>query len=141
MRNTILSLLTVFLLGISGVSAQELEVHGVIKDAEGYPISGAYVQVVGAKTRRVASDVKGRYKIRAAKGEKLKFSFVGMKNRVVAVTSSTLNVTLQDDVQAINSVVVTGYQKIRNRVFTARGTSARAYGAERNGEFRGSTSD
>lgn len=86
------------------------EISGVILDVKGMPIPGATIK--NEKTAKVAiSDGNGRYKIAAAKGETLTYTFVGYASKtVVADDQSQLNITLTEAAdKTLNEVVVVGY--------------------------------
>ncbi|QLE00561.1 SusC/RagA family TonB-linked outer membrane protein [Galbibacter sp. BG1] len=87
--------------------AQEKTVTGVITDQDGLPLPGANVVVKGT-SNGTQTDFDGNYSIQANTGDVLSFSFVGQKTEERTVgTSSSINVTLQQDAQALDEVVVT----------------------------------
>lgn len=51
----------------------------------------------------------GHYSIKAAKGAQLKFSYIGFTEQVLKVTGNQLNVTMSEDNQTLQEVVVVGY--------------------------------
>ena len=105
--------------------AQELmEIKGTVRSASGEPLPGATAMVAGT-AKGVIADGDGRFTLKARKGQMLEVSFVGMKTRKVKITSTVMNITLQDNVQEIEGVVVTGYQNIKNRVFTGAAASVK----------------
>lgn len=105
--------------------AQELmEIKGTVRSASGEPLPGATAMVAGT-AKGVIADGDGRFTLKARKGQTLEVSFVGMKTRRVKITSTVMNITLQDNVQEIEGVVVTGYQNIKNRVFTGAAASVK----------------
>lgn len=76
--------------------SEEKMITGIVSDASG-PIPGANVVVQGT-TRGVQSNFDGTYSIRVKEGEKLVYSFMGMKDTVKTVGESTIiNTTLIDD--------------------------------------------
>lgn len=100
--------------------AQEpAEIKGTVRSTTGEFLPGATVVVEGT-ARGVITNVEGKFSLKARKGQMLKVSFVGMKTRVVKITSGIMNIILQDDVQEIEGVVVTGYQQIKNRFLQGR---------------------
>jgi len=99
--------LTSAFLSSSAKNAFQNTVQGTVKDGKG-PVSGVSVSVIGG-TASTKTDAQGHFKITAAVGSKLRFSFVGYVTKEVAVTSATLDVTLADDNQALDEVVVVGY--------------------------------
>ncbi len=79
---------------------------------------GIYVLEKGTKNG-TATGMNGEYSIRVKDGATLVFSMIGYKSLEVAVQGrTTINVTLQEDVSALEEVVVTGYQDINKRLFT-----------------------
>ena len=90
------------------LAAQNLSIRGTVSDKVGEPLVGVAVQVVG-QSAAVITDLDGNYSIQAARGAQLKFSCVGFAEKVVSVTGSVLNVTLEDDIQLLSEVVVIGY--------------------------------
>ena len=79
-------------------------ITGVVSDASG-PIPGANVYVAGT-TRGTQTDIDGKYTIEAVEGEKLVFSFIGMKDRTITVgKSNVINAKLEGGV-ALSEVVV-----------------------------------
>lgn len=101
-------------------SQEVITIQGVIKDTSGEPLPGAYVIVKGSQAG-VSTDLNGAYLIKVPKGNTLVFKMLGMVSQEKLVNqSSTLNITLQEDLQEIEQVVVTGYQKVdANKVATA----------------------
>ncbi len=105
-------------LSIQLFNAQENKITGTIKDANGLPIEGVTVLIEGTN-RGVVSDFDGNYGINAKTGDVLKFTFIGMKTKSITVGSTTnINVTLIEDLEDLDTVVVTGYQKIDRKLFT-----------------------
>ncbi len=112
MRTKCTKILTLLMVFVSAMTIAQIQVSGVVKDAEGEPLPEAYVESEsGASTE---ADINGRYTITANQGEKLTFSFVGMDDVVKTVFGSSLNVTLGgSDGNEIEQVVVTGAFNIR----------------------------
>lgn len=89
--------------------AQERSISGVVSDAAG-PLPGVNVVVSGTKNG-TQTDFDGKYSIKAKQGETLVFSFLGKKSKAVKVGSSTtVNITLEDETTTLSDVVVVGYQ-------------------------------
>ncbi|MCR6503737.1 SusC/RagA family TonB-linked outer membrane protein [Bacteroides muris (ex Fokt et al. 2023)] len=86
---------------------QAKKITGKVVDAAGEPIIGASVLVKGSGTGAV-TDIDGRFSVEAPVGSTLEVSFIGYKSVTIKVTNATAyNVTLQDDSQALDEVVVT----------------------------------
>jgi iron complex outermembrane receptor protein len=87
---------------------QAQEVTGTVSDAQG-PLPGASVVVKGTTTG-TQTDFDGNYTIEAGSDATLVFSYVGFKTQEIAVNSqSSINVTMQEDAEALEEVVVIGY--------------------------------
>lgn len=100
--------LSIVLLSLLTISAYaQKTISGTVKDATGTPIPAVSVLVKGTKTG-VSTDAAGRYTISAAPGSTLVFSYVGYKiQEAIVGTSGSINITLQDDNNSLNEVVVT----------------------------------
>jgi TonB-linked SusC/RagA family outer membrane protein len=72
--------------------------------------------VVQGTTRGVQTDFNGNFSIKASAGEKLVFSFLGLKTQTVTVgTSNTISVQLEEDATLLENVVVEGYNITRTK--------------------------
>lgn len=92
-----------------GVWAQDRQVTGKVKDASGTGMPGVSIAVKGTQ-RGANTDVDGNYKIAVTDNATLVFSFVGYKSQEVAVGGrSVVDVSLAEDNQVLNEVVVVGY--------------------------------
>ncbi len=95
-----------FLLSFN-VSAQ-VTVTGTVSDANG-PIPGANVNLKGTKSG-TSTSFDGNYSISVPSNSVLVFSFIGFKNKEVAVNGQTkINVLLEEDTNTLKEVVVIGY--------------------------------
>lgn len=83
-------------------------VKGHVVDAKGEPLIGVSVVVAGQKGGTI-TDINGDFSIKAAAGTKLQISYVGYKAQTVTVTGSTLSVTLAENDQQLQELVVVGY--------------------------------
>lgn len=113
MRRFVLVLLSCLL--SSTIWAQGTEVTGRVTSAEdGLGIPGVNVVVEGT-SKGTATDVDGNYTILLEPGENtLVYSFVGFKTVTMQVDGrSTIDVTLESDVTALEEVVVVGYGEQR----------------------------
>ncbi|MFR2070884.1 MAG: YfbK domain-containing protein [Bacteroides nordii] len=101
--------LLIAIISLGAVNAQTLTVKGKVTDAaDGSGITGCTVLVKGT-TRSTITNVDGEYTIRANKGEKLIFSYIGYETQTVKVTSERLNITMQANSQILEECVVVGY--------------------------------
>ena len=90
------------------IVAQQQQVQGTVVDKTGEPLIGVTVQVVGQQGGTV-TDLDGHYSIKAAKGAQIKFSYIGFTEQVLKVTGGKLDVTMSEDNQTLQEVVVVGY--------------------------------
>ena len=90
--------------------AQEKTVSGNVVDQDGVPLPGVSIVIVGTTTG-TQTDFDGNYAIRAAQGQVLRFTYLGQKTvqRTVGA-SSTINVQMEEDAEALQEVVVQGYR-------------------------------
>ncbi len=94
---------------------------------------GIYVLEKGTKNG-TATGMNGEYSIRVKDGATLVFSMIGYKSQEVPVNGrTTINVTLQEDVNALEEVVVTGYQTIDRKLFTGAATTLKGSDVRRDG--------
>jgi TonB-dependent starch-binding outer membrane protein SusC len=84
-------------------------VTGTVSDAQSMPLPGATVLVKGTQTAAV-TDMDGNYSIEAAAGSVLEVSFMGYISQSIEVGPNTTvaNVTLAEDSQELDEIVVVG---------------------------------
>jgi iron complex outermembrane receptor protein len=84
-------------------------VSGTVSDANG-PLPGASVLVKGTTTG-TQTDFDGNYTLEDVSSDAtLVFSYVGFKSQEIAVAGqSTINVTLEEDAETLDEVVIIGY--------------------------------
>ncbi|MBP1541419.1 MAG: TonB-dependent receptor [Prevotella sp.] len=85
--------------------AQNQTVTGTVVDENGEPVIGASVMVAGTKTGTV-TDLNGTYKLDVPKGKKVTISYIGYLPQTVVPGGQ---VSLQEDRQSLDEVVVVGY--------------------------------
>lgn len=106
----------------AGVSANKMSavqqdnktvsIQGVVLDGQGEPLIGATILVKGTKVG-AATDLDGRFKLDAAKGQVLVISYIGMITKEVSVTDmKEMRIVLDSDNKLLDEVVVTGYQTL-----------------------------
>ena len=102
----------------AGAYAQTTVSGTVTSAADNEPLIGATVQVVGAPTG-VSTDLDGQYTVKAEMGQTLRFSYIGMEAQEVKITSTTINVTLKENSNVLDEVVVVGYGTVRKSDLTS----------------------
>ncbi|WP_445738615.1 SusC/RagA family TonB-linked outer membrane protein [Mariniflexile sp.] len=114
--------------------AQDKKITGKITDAEGIPLNGATIIVEGAN-RGVVSDFDGNYTISAKTGEVLKISFIGMQTQKVNIADkTTIDIVLKEDLESLDTVVITGYQNVKRELFTGASQTIKAADIKLDGE-------
>ena len=93
----------------AAASAQSTVVKGTVKDATGEPVIGASIKVQGDTKSGAITDIDGNYEITVPSPKsKIEISYLGSQTQVVSVDGkNNINITLQDESQAIDEVVVT----------------------------------
>jgi TonB-linked SusC/RagA family outer membrane protein len=102
--------LIMFLLSISlAASAQDVMLTGVVTDVNNEPLIGVNVVQKGT-TKGTITDIDGRYSFEATPNSTIVFTYIGFaKKEVVWDGRSRLNVTLSEDAELLDEVVVVGY--------------------------------
>ncbi|NJM80569.1 MAG: TonB-dependent receptor plug domain-containing protein [Flavobacterium sp.] len=85
-------------------------ITGTIVDKTGTPLPGVNIQVQGTN-RITTSDFDGNFSIQAEANEILTISYLGMIDEYYTVKgkNDTINITLKEDSNALEEVVVVGY--------------------------------
>lgn len=79
----------------------------VTSNADGQPLAGVSILVKGTSSG-TTTDTDGNFSVNATSDQTLVVSFIGFATREIAVgNSTTLSITLQEDVSQLNEVVVT----------------------------------
>ena len=104
-----LCVLTGWSFSASAAQAPDGPATGVVLDQDGEPMAGASVMVVGT-TLGGSTNIDGKFSIANVKnGANLRISFVGCKTVTVKWEGTPLTVTLEDDVETLDEVVVVGF--------------------------------
>ena len=116
----VLSLIGIVLLGGGNLFAQNRTCQGTVKDAQGEPVISASVLIKGAPVSSgTVTDMDGKFVQPNAKvGDLLVISSIGYETVEVTWSGSPVYVTLRDDVNLLDEVVVTGYggTQLRSKV-------------------------
>lgn len=96
---------------VTAMAQQGITVKGTVFDSTGETVIGASVVVKGNTSIGTISDIDGNFVLTVpSENTTLVVSFVGMKSQEVKATSTNLiKVTLEDDSQQLEEVVVVGY--------------------------------
>lgn len=105
-------------------------IQGTVTDSTGEPLPGADVYVAGTRLGTF-TDMNGKYSIEVPNNSEtvLTYNFIGMRELSQQIgRRNVINVTLEDDVHALEQLVVTGYQTISRE--RSAGAFANVGGAE-----------
>jgi len=98
--------------------AQQHQISGKVTTANGLPIPGAVVKVKG-KAGGTGTSNEGAYVINAQAGDILQVSSIGFVAKEITVgQSSTINISLAEENQGLNEVVVVGYGVQQKKLVT-----------------------
>jgi len=108
MKSKLFTCLALLFLSLS-LMAQTKTVTGKVIDETGQPVIGASVMESGTQNGAI-TDLDGNYSINVSKGVSLTVSSIGYKDYVFVVSDqSVYNVTLAEDRELLDEVVVVGY--------------------------------
>src|SRR5690554_1996269 len=95
--------------GLGETDLQDVRVTGTVRDTDGEVVPGATVSVQGT-TIGTATDLDGKYALSVPTGATLVFSFIGFETQIIPIGDrSVIDVTLGEDISALDEVVVVGY--------------------------------
>jgi TonB-linked SusC/RagA family outer membrane protein len=101
------------------LQAQNRTLSGTVTSAiDGEALIGVSVLVKGT-TNGVATDLNGNYSLNATDGETLVFSYIGYKSLEVLIgNQTTINVSLEENSEILDEVVVVGYGVQKKKLVT-----------------------
>ncbi len=111
MKNMKKSITICLLFFVSVLTAQQIQIKGVVKGEDGLGLPGANINVKGSSTN-TSSDFDGKFQINAKAGDELNISFIGYKSRSVKISEidRVYNIVLTEESSTLKEVVVvTGY--------------------------------
>lgn len=94
------------------------KISGIVKDERGEPVIGANVVVKGT-TNGTVTDMDGKYTLEVPAGGVLQISYIGYNTQEVKVGSvNVVNISLREDSEALDEVVVIGYGTVKKSDLT-----------------------
>ncbi len=113
MKNTLFKkslLLTLLIIPLMGLYAQELTIAGQVTNSDGESLIGVTVQASGTSSGTI-TDVDGNYQITiTGEGSSLTFSYTGYQPQTVVVgTQRRIDITMETETALLDEVVVVGY--------------------------------
>ena len=111
-----------FFICLSAIASAQVNVTGKITDKkDNKPVAGATVQVKNSPTTATVTDVDGNFTLRVPTLDAtLEISYVGYAKQEVRLNGrNTLTVSMEQGEQAMDDVVVIGYQSVQRRKTSA----------------------
>lgn len=115
-----LAICMALILNVQFVNAQKttINVRGVVNDAMG-PVIGASIVEKGNTGNGTITDMDGNFSLKVPSNGAIIVSFIGYKAQEIPVNGKTsFNVTLKDDSEMLEEVVVVGYGTMRKKDLT-----------------------
>lgn len=116
--------MALFLMNVSWAFAQ-LTVTGHVKSTSGDPLIGVNVVEKGT-TNGTVTDMDGNFSLRVEKGKTLVFSYIGFLSQENVVKGNRMNITLKEDTETLDEVVVIGYGSMQRKDVTSSITTVKA---------------
>jgi TonB-linked SusC/RagA family outer membrane protein len=118
MKTKFKGILTLFLALVVQVSfAQQRTITGKVSDGSG-PLPGVSVVIKGS-TIGTETDFDGKYSIKASSGDILIFRYIGYLSINATIgSSSIINVSMKEDANILDEVVIVGYGTTTKKSFT-----------------------
>ncbi len=102
----------IWFISVFSVTAQNVVVKGTVKTSDGLPLPGATVVIKGT-TNGTMTTTTGEFSFNAKSGDVLQVSFVGFIKQEVIAGNSPITIVLEEEVRALEGVVVIGYGSVR----------------------------
>ena len=98
---------------------ETVSIKGVVVDASGETVIGANVMEKGSKTNGTVTDIDGKFSISLPKGHMIQISYVGYTTQEVLIKDKKdIKITIKEDLQSLEEVVVIGYGSIKKSDLT-----------------------
>ena len=116
-RKIVLSLIAVFVF-LAYATAQNRQISGTVSDANGHAVAGATV-IVDGTSLGTTTNTAGEYTLSAPVNGTLVVTFVGFEPQQLPIAGKTrINVTMKEDAQAIDDVIVVAFGTAKKEAFT-----------------------
>lgn len=118
MIKKLIATLTLVLTVVASAFAQDHQVTGTVTDSAGEPVIGASVLIGGTKDGTF-TDIDGNYSLTVAPDAVLTVSSIGFQTQEVPVGGrSLINITLNDDSQALEGTIVVAFGTAKKDAYT-----------------------
>jgi len=102
---------------------QKKQLSGIVVDEANTPVVGANIVEVGT-TNGTITDVNGRFAIQVEEDALIKISYIGyLDQEINTIGKNNINVSLIEDMQALDELVVVGYGVQKKRLITGANVS------------------
>ena len=117
-KKCLVVVLLLLLSTISMYSQNSIKITGKVIDGNKEPLIGVNVRVKNGAAGTI-TDIDGKYSLQASSGSTLVFSYIGYISKEAKVTpNGVLNITMDEDGQQLEEVVVVGYGTARKKDLT-----------------------
>ncbi|MCL6293547.1 SusC/RagA family TonB-linked outer membrane protein [Jejuia spongiicola] len=109
----------------SSAFSQSIVVNGTVTDNAGIPLPGATVTIKNNQTVGVQTDFEGSYSIEVPNQQTvLVYSFLGfLTKEIVVANQTTINVSLEENAESLDEIVLVGFGTQKREEVTAAITS------------------
>jgi TonB-linked SusC/RagA family outer membrane protein len=105
------------------VKQQKKQISGIVTDIQGEPIIGANIIEAGT-TNGTVTDINGNFVLNVADNATIRISYLGYIEQNISIAGkSSINITLKEDTQTLEDLVVIGYGSMKKRDVTGSITS------------------
>ena len=106
----LLAPIAIFMFTSTMVFAQVRLIQGTVLDESGSPLPGVNIVIEGSNIGTV-TDTDGSFGIQAETGQRLVVRFIGMNPKIIEIrnTDIFIEITLEQDIQALDELIVVGY--------------------------------
>ena len=128
MSRYIFIMLSLIILNVQNVHAQNKNVSGTVLDNSGQPVIGASVTVIGQSQLGTVTDINGKFSITVpANSKRIEVSYIGMISQEIEAKSGVpMKIILKDNLKDLDEVVVIGYGAVKKRDLTGSMTSIKS---------------
>ncbi|MCD8540363.1 MAG: carboxypeptidase-like regulatory domain-containing protein [Leadbetterella sp.] len=99
------------------------KISGTVSDAAGEPLIGVSIRVIGGNQGAV-SDIEGKFSLDANPNSSIEIRYMGYKSQTIKVgQQTTFQIVLDEDLNALEEVVVIGYGVARKKDLTGASAS------------------
>ena len=94
-------------------------IYGTVYDSDSQPLPGVSILIKGTSTG-IITDFDGNYTIKATKGDKITFSYIGMDTAEIKIENDNIiNIFLNNSNESLDEVVVVGYGTQKRKAVTS----------------------